>query len=441
MSAEPQFADTSDPRVYGYDYENGLTPNFAFDGQWAGTDAVPSSDSGEVVRMSEIYQIQNQERQAQQAQAQHSQAVAAMEHQQRLYQQSLQAQPVYAPPATHNFYEPVPTRPLYPEQGAVFQPMVQPPSTAAFAGAHAHAQPRHSADLSGLMLRPQPPAVPAPHAVPPYPWKAHGQPGSFDGPEGTSPMSRGGPNVGAFAAAPGVPRDYTGAAYPMAAPGTYVPRDGMPPFAGYAGLDLSGLDQALAGYGNDESWRDRQRAKSEQRKAARAERKAEAALINYEKPERGQYRDVTGKDGQYKYRQFQDGIIRIMEGSPARQGLLLAEGDASTAKAWRAITNEIGTWDQYVSGRRDSRIKAAGSILETAGKAVSTIAGGQKKKKRRKKKGRRAAGAAAPAPMDDFTEEPEESGLPSWVLPVGIGVAVLGVIFLATQGKKEKGKG
>lgn len=113
MSAEPQFADTSDPRVYGYDYETGLTPNFAFDGQWAGAEAIPSSDNGEVVRMSEIHQMQQRQAQAQQQSA----TIAAMEQQQRAYQQSLQAQPIYEAAPAHNFYVPVPTRPLYPEQG------------------------------------------------------------------------------------------------------------------------------------------------------------------------------------------------------------------------------------------------------------------------------------------------------------------------------------
>lgn len=435
MSAEPQFADTSDPRVYGYDYETGLTPNFAFDGQWAGAEAIPSSDNGEVVRMSEIHQMQQRQAQAQQQSA----TIAAMEQQQRAYQQSLQAQPIYEAAPAHNFYVPVPTRPLYPEQGASPQPMVQPPTSAGFSGVHPHAHRHHQQrDLSGLMLRPQPPAVPAPHSVPPYPWAGHGQPGSFDGPSGTSPMSRGGPNVGAFAAAPAVPRDYTGGSYPLAAPGTYVPRDGLPPFAGYAGLDLSGLDEALGAYGNEESWRDRRKAKAESRRAAREERKLEKleeGLINYESPKRGQYRDVTGQGG-YKYRQFQDGIIRIMEGSPDRQGQLLSSSDASTQKAWTAVTNEIGTWDQYAAQRRDSRLEAAGSILESAGRAVSTVAGGKKKKGRRKK-GRRA-GAAVDSGLPAEYPETEESGLPSWVLPVGIGVAVLAVIAVVASGNKKK---
>ena len=433
MSASPEF-NQNDPRVYGYDYEAGLVPNFAFDGQWGSTQGgpVPSSDgNGQVVRLSEL-----QGRGTQQAYDQYEAAnepapslVAQLQQSQQVFKEEVAAKPVYQPAPTAPLYKLEPTAPLYqiPEgkqaPGSNFSAGSEtfPPNFPAYSGAQTQqaqgAYAQHQAqpaapqgEMAGLTWRTMPPAVPAGHAVQGYPWQGHKLLGSFMGPNGTSPMWRGGPNISAHAIAPAAPTDVTGAAYTKNQPGTYVPNNGMTPFAGYAGLDFAGLDATLEGYG----------------RSARSS-------INYENPKRGSYRDVAGKGG-YFYRQFEDGRIRIMEKSPKLAGTLLYEydPDPSKRKKWQAITNEIGTWDQYVSERRSGRLEAAGSILSTVGEALGK---GKKRGKRRKKATASASADSAPAmPMD--TEEPA-SEMPSWLIPAALVAGV--VVLYAVSNKGSEG--
>jgi hypothetical protein len=58
-------------------------------------------------------------------------------------------------------------------------------------------------------------------------------------------------------------------------------------------------------------------------------------------------RKVQGTGG-YKYEQFSDGSIKIIAG-PALVGTTITA--SSDARRWKAITREIGTWDDYTSGR------------------------------------------------------------------------------------------
>lgn len=450
MSANPEF-NQNDPRVYGYDYEEGLVPNFAFDGQWGSTQngPVPSSDgNGQVVRLSEL-----QGRGTQQAYEQYEAAneptpslIEQLRQSQQGFTQEVAAQPVYQPAPTAPLYKLEQTAPLYQMPGEKQAPgsnfsagsETYPPNFPAYSGAQiqqmqeAYAQRQAQAaapqgETAGLTWRTMPPAVPASHAVQGYPWQGHKLPGAFMGPNGTSPMWRGGPNISAHADAPAPPTDRTGAAYPKNQPGTYVPNNGMTPFAGYAGLDFAGLDAVLEGYGA----RGDREARREERQDKREARKYEKSLIDYEDPKRGSYRDVAGKGG-YFYRQFEDGTLRVMEKSPKLAGNVLYEYDQDLAKRkkWKAITNEIGTWDQHVSERRSGRLEAAGSILSAVGEALG------KGKKRGKKRKKASADVAPTMSMD--TEEPA-SEMPSWLIPAAIVTGIV-VIFAVSNKGSEGGR-
>jgi hypothetical protein len=222
----------------------------------------------------------------------------------------------------------------------------------------------------------------------------------------------------------------TGAAYPKNQPGTYVPNNGMTPFPAYAGLDFSGLDAVLEGYAGRKEER---QARREDRQDERMIKKYEKSLINYENPKKGQYRDVASKGG-YFYRQFEDGIIRVMEKSPKLAGTLLNEysTDPTTSKRWKAITNEIGTWDQYVAERREGRLQAAGSILSTLGETL-----GKSKKKGKKRRKSAAAPIATPDLPMDTEEAPSE--MPSWLVPAAV-VAGIAIIVVVSNKSSEGGR-
>jgi hypothetical protein len=156
-------------------------------------------------------------------------------------------------------------------------------------------------------------------------------------------------------------------------------------------------------------------------------------LINYENPKKGQYRDVASKGG-YFYRQFEDGIIRVMEKSPKLAGTLLSETDPETKKRWKAITNEIGTWDQYVAERREGRFQAAGSILSTLGETL-----GKTKKKGKKRRKSAAAPIATPDLPMDTEEAPSE--MPSWLVPAAVvaGIAIIVVVSnKSSEGSRKR---
>ena len=466
-SSVPTYDTDADPRVYGFDLQTGdLTPVNAFDGQWGFGD-VPTSDgltedeekqlmaadrSVQSVVQGEA-QLQSLQRQANVA-ASNTQAAASVmsstsappavvraaaaeqamftpharpvfeaKPAERLYPPPV-AQPLYKMPGGTPIFQDTNVRPLYAfeqqaalqaAQQAAVQPyanaMIQRTTVAAMGNPDTPAP----GDLSGLILRTPPPAVPASHRVPPYPAQGHRfPPQMFDGPEGTSPMRRGDPNVGAYAAAPKTPRDLTGGTYPYMGSGTYIRQD-QARFGGYAGIDLADIDAALGD-------------------ASAADPKAPRGTIDYAKPKKSQFRDVAGSGG-YVYRQFADGSIEIrVSASPKAMptGTRITKTDA---KRWNAITGEIGTWESY----REARRKAVGQGVALAAGLASNVAGAFGKKRRRKGKKRRRQAVAAPpvvAPLPE-AEVPEEEagGLPSWAIPVGIGAAVL--LFVLTSKKKD----
>lgn len=468
-SSVPTYDTDADPRVYGFDLQNGeLTAINAFDGQWGFGD-VPSSDgsteyeekqSVEAAKSAVQGEVQLQAlQQRANAAAGVTQAAAAVMSSTSAPAAVVQAasagqamftphaRPVFAVKPTENLYQPPAAQPLYKMPGGtpIFQDtnvrplyafeqqaaqqaaqqsavqpyanaMVQRTPVAAFGNPGTAGTPSTAGtpgDLSGLILRTPPPAVPAPHRVPPYPAQGHQfPPQMFDGPEGTSPMRRGDPNVSAYAAAPKVPRDLTGGTYPYMGSGTYIRQD-QPRFAGYAGIDLADLDMALGD-------------------------SAPAAPPDlYKAPKKSQYRDVAGSGG-YVYRQFMDGTIEIRVSGNVKAlptGTLIKKSDA---KKWNAITGEIGTWESY----REARRKAVGQGVALAAGLAANVAGaiGRKKRRKGKKRRRAAAAAAAPvvveAPAPEAEIPPEESsGLPSWAIPVGIGAAIL--LFVTMSGKKE----
>lgn len=454
-SSVPTYDTDADPRVYGFDIQNGdLTAVNAFDGQWGFGD-VPSSDgsteSEEKQRMEAAksavqgeVQLQALQQQANMAASAAQAAASAMSMtsapaavvraasaEQAMF--TPQAKPVFAVKPTENLYRPPVAQPLYKMPGGqpIFQdtnvrPLYAFEQQAAQQAAQQSAvQPYANAmvqrtpvaafgnpgDLAGLILRTPPPAVPAPHRVPPYPAQGHQfPPQMFDGPEGTSPMRRGDPNVGAYAAAPKVPLALTGATYPYMGSGTYIRQD-QPRFAGYAGIDLADLDMALGA--------------------------TEPPVDPYADPKKSQFRDVPGSGG-YVYRQFADGTIQIRVSGNVKAlpvGSLIKKTVPKDAKKWNAITGEIGTWELY----RQERLKAVGRGVTLAAGLAANVAGAIGRKKRRKGKKRRRAAAAAPvvveAPAPTETPAEEPSGLPPWAIPVGIGAAIL--LFVTMSGKKE----
>ena len=249
-------------------------------------------------------------------------------------------------------------------------------------------------NIGGLEVGFQPRQPPAGHTPPGYPWQGHPQIAysqPFLGPDGTSPQTRSGPNIGAHAAAPPDPLAFTGAGYPYAAAGTYVPVPGQMPNPG-----------ALAGLNTEDYG-----GKAE-RKARRAARKAD----------RNQ-RDAWGDNRRYLYRQFSDGAIKILVSGDPRKlpvGSVLKPG----TPGWSAITAEIGTWADYAASRGIANISAA-----TTGLSAFTQMYGKKKRKKRRRK----------LPPGDFPVPEEEPGLPKWVPLAAIGGAVLLLVIVA-GGKK-----
>ena len=251
-------------------------------------------------------------------------------------------------------------------------------------------------NMGALEVGFQPRQPPVGHSPPGYPWQGHPQIAysqPFLGPDGTSPQTRSGPNIGAYATAPGEPMAFTGGGYPYAAAGTYVPVPGQMPNPG-----------ALAGFNTEDYG-----GKAE-RKARRAARKAGR-----------KQRDEWGANRKYLYRQYSDGRIKVLVSGDPRKlpvGSMLQPG----TPGWSAITSEIGTWADYAASRRIANISAA-----TTGLSAFTQMYGKKKRK----KGRRKL-----PPMDDYREEEEEEpGLPKWVPLAAIGGAVLLLVIVA-GGKK-----
>ncbi len=237
------------------------------------------------------------------------------------------------------------------------------------------------------------------NTIPGYPWEGHPKQAysePFMGPSGTSPMHRSGPNVGAYANAPGVPGAVSGSGYPQAVAGTYVPVPGQPsPFAGYAGIDPDAdLGDAAA------------------RKARRTARRTAPILVN-------------GAGG-YVYKLFygtngMDGKIEIMvSGEPnvLPEGSIVRRGSSR----WSAIIGEVGTWADNKAGKR----RATASAIAAGLTSVTQAALGPRRRRRRRR--RRGAPMVYDPNMYQDEEEPPPA-LPPWLLPVGLGAVVLFVVM------------
>ena len=262
------------------------------------------------------------------------------------------------------------------------------------------------ANMAGLEVIEQPAQPPRGHAstIPGYPWQGHPQVAysePFMGPEGTSPMRRGGPNVGAYAVAPEIPRAYQGTGYPYATPGTYTPTPGQTPFGGYAGPDLGGREERL----------DRRMG----RKLARQERKN--API-----------DVRDPKGEYVYRLHSPsggGMIEILASPRGGVGNRIYPGQP----AYNAIIAEVGSWEQNRARQRHAGLSALAQGITAVTQAAT---GGRRRGGRRRGRGRRGG----PPP---YTPPPEESKLPGWVVPAAVGGVALTLLVVAMSAGKGNG--
>lgn len=382
-NSTPSYMGVSDPRIYGFS-DQGLVLDDTFSSGFG--EAVPSSDSAPPVRASHdgTVSAQAQEQAAQQAAAQNFQNGVQQEPQAPMPNGP---QPVYGPgqqsAQTAIDRQDQSTPYLYPGV----------PNAGAYAG---------------LVNRPQPAQPPARHSGPPgYPWRGHpnmaySQP--LLGPNGTSPMRRGGPNLPAYATAPTQPMGYTGAVYPLNTPGVQEQNNGNPLFAGFAGVDFGSLDAHL-----------------------------DSELGRTKKAKQPKSRDVRGRNGKWVYRQFADGSIQIVVSNSAS----LPVGSRLTAQShprqWNAITAEIGTWQQFIKDRWAKRGQTALTLLD-AGTKVAGQFKGRRRKKRRRRRRRKAAPSPAPDIVYDAGEEDEGEGLPPWALPAILGlVGLAGLAFVATR--------
>ena len=241
------------------------------------------------------------------------------------------------------------------------------------------------------------------NTIPGYPWQGHpeqaySQP--FLGPDGTSPLHRSGPNVGAYAAAPGDPMAVSGSGYPQAVQGTYVPLPGQPPpFAGYAGFDPDvDLGDAAS------------------RQARRAARRTAPIVVQG----RGfTYQLTYGTNGM-------DGdIVIVVSGEPSvlPVGSVVSKGSAR----WSAIIAEVGTWAANKARGRQNAARAVAAGLV----GVTRAATGGRRRRRRRRRRRGAAPMTPMPPMDDFEEE--APSLPPWLLPVGLGVVAIALVMASQK--------
>ena len=254
--------------------------------------------------------------------------------------------------------------------------------------------------MGGLEVIQQPAQPPQGHAstIPGYPWEGHPQIAYSQpllGPGGTSPMRRGGPNLPAYAVAPGTPHAYTGAGYPYATPGTYTPVPGQTPFVGYAGPDLG--------------------RSAQERRVDRQDRRDRAALAR-----QAQKNQIDVTDGPYVYRLYSSGAIRILRSPKGGEGKIINPGEPG----YDAIIATVGTF-------RQNKQKQAFSALSATAQGINKITGAFTGPRRRRGRGR---GRAPQGPPPEFIA-PEDTKLPGWVIPVvggGIGL----VLLVALMGKK-----
>ena len=245
------------------------------------------------------------------------------------------------------------------------------------------------------------------NTIPGYPWQGHPNQAyskPFLGPGGTSPQIRSGPNVGAYAVAPGDPMAVSGSGYPQAVQGTYVPLPGQPPpFVGYGGFDPdmpADLGDAAA------------------RKARRTARRTAPIIVN------GAggfaYKLYYGTNGM-------DGQIEIMvSGEPdvLPEGTIVKRGSSR----WSAIIREVGTWADNKAGKR----RATASAIAAGLTNVTQAALGKRRRRRRR---RRRGGQVVidPRMYEEEEEEEESPGLPPWLLPVALGVGAIVLVMASSN--------
>ena len=144
------------------------------------------------------------------------------------------------------------------------------------------------------------------------------------------------------------------------------------------------------------------------RKAAKAARKAA-----------GQYRDVDGLNGLYRYRQYSSGSVKILRAAPEGAHLIGEVIDPGTGQ-WQAITAEIGTWESHVA---QAKAGIYAQLLQSAGKVASSAAKGGGRRRRgggRKRRQKSRSGSASTAVA--------VSEGPNWLLWGGSGLALLALI-------------
>lgn len=377
-----------DPRVFGFNHEGDLKPNEDFTGYWG--EGVPSSD-GEVVRLPNGV-----------APAQPPQQAQPMQQQAPPMQQPLYTNPtdqaLYTGPAAQNLYNVVGDQVLYRQENLGGQQPVQhnaggmPANTGAYAGVAVQTMPQGT-EVHGHR-----------HAT-----QIHAPSAPFSGPGGTSPANRGGPNLPARAVAPPPPAGFNGAVHPMTIPGTYVPNEGNPQFAGYAGIDvdLGALDNYLGELSGARNRKDKE-------------------------PKSREAREASG----WVYRQFSNGHIQVVVSQDTARlpaGTMITP--ESDPKRWNAITAVIGTWESYIKGRWEKAGQTALTITEAAGK----VAGSVRRRKGRRRRRRRAAPPVETAPpMPIEGEDEDTSEMPGWVLPVGVLAGAALIYFVVSSGKKGK---
>ena len=176
--------------------------------------------------------------------------------------------------------------------------------------------------------------------IPGYPWEGHPQIAysqPFLGPEGTSPQTRSGPNVGAYASAPAAPLSYTGGPYPYAESGTYTPNPTPPSAGAYAGFDLGDKDARL----------DRRQKRSLARQANKTQI------------------DVT--DGPYVYRLYSGGAFAANK-ARQRQATLTALAQGITG-----VTAAVGGAGKRKKGKKGRKGKGQGGQGGQGGEIESPL--------------------------------------------------------------------
>jgi hypothetical protein len=156
-------------------------------------------------------------------------------------------------------------------------------------------------------------------------------------------------------------------------------------------------------------------AKKAARQAARSDRQAAAAT----------YRDVGPPvtTGGYYYRQYTNGAIDILPGSPMGVGRRLTS-TGNNAKSWSLVTNEIGPFQAAVGAGFD--LNNALTALTQITSTVAPLVGG----------GAQATAYDPGMDMAPMAPEPAPSAdIPMFAWLLG-GVVVLGgVVYFATKRK------